>query len=191
MKKNPMPQIGLPTDACRVSGFTDEDTLELHAAEGVLVFVKDKMTALEVAKAIQSLSTLASNLTVTLAAACGLCDNCGDELCEDRENTVKHTFRRGNPAEWVANCSLCHDLLDEGQRIHIPDYLMEEAGIPTDTKLEACTDEDSGEITVTAADIQQDITDICPDILEVLALSGICLAELDELIMLEEIVYGK
>lgn len=191
MKKNPMPQIGLPADACQMSGFTDRDTLELHAAEGVLIFMKDKMTALEVAKAIQSLSTLASSLTVTLAAACGLCDNCGDGLCEDCENTVKRTCRRGNPAEWVANCSLCHDLLDESQCIHIPDYLMEEAGIPAGIKLEACTDEDSGEITVAAADIQQDITDIPPDILEVLALSGICLAELDELIMLEEIVYGK
>ncbi|HHV75595.1 MAG TPA: hypothetical protein GXX41_13355, partial [Thermoanaerobacterium sp.] len=62
MKKNPMPQIGLPADACRMSGFTDKDTLELHAAEGALVFMKDKMTALEVAKAIQSLSTIASSL---------------------------------------------------------------------------------------------------------------------------------
>lgn len=69
MKKNPIPQIGLPTDACRMSGFTDKDTLELHAAEGALVFMKDKMTALEVARAIQSLSIIASSLTVTLAAA--------------------------------------------------------------------------------------------------------------------------
>lgn len=69
MKKNPIPQIGLPTDACRMSDFTDKDTLELHAAEGALVFMKDKMTALEVARAIQSLSIIASSLTVTLAAA--------------------------------------------------------------------------------------------------------------------------
>lgn len=185
MKKNQMPQTGLPADACEMSGFTDKDTLELHAAKGALVFMKDKMTALEVAKTIQSLSTLASDLTVVLAKACGLCDNCGDELCEDCESSD------GGPAEWVANCSLCHDLLDESQIIRIPDYLMEEAGIPAGAKLEACTDEDSGEITVAAADIQQDITDIPSGILEVLALSGICLAELDELIMLEEIVYGK
>lgn len=53
------------------------------------------------------------------------------------------------------------------------------------------TDEDSGEITVVEADIQQDISDVPPGILSVLAASGVCLAELDELIMLEEIVYGK
>ena len=31
MKKNQMPQIGLPADACERSGFTEKDTLELHA----------------------------------------------------------------------------------------------------------------------------------------------------------------
>ena len=82
MKKNQMPQIGLPADACERSGFTEKDTLELHAGQNALVFLKDKMTALEVANAIQSLSSLASDLTVVLAAACGLCDNCG-EGCED------------------------------------------------------------------------------------------------------------
>ncbi len=103
MKKNQMPQIGLPADACERSGFTDKDTLELHAGPSVLVFMKGKMTALEVANAIQSLSALAADLTVVLASACGLCNNCG-EGCED-----------GCPAEWVAGCSLCHDLLDDSQ----------------------------------------------------------------------------
>ncbi len=56
---------------------------------------------------------------------------------------------------------------------------------------DAYSDEDSGEITVTEADIQQDITDVPPGILAVLAQSGMCLAELDELIMQEEIIYGR
>ena len=179
MKKNQMPQIGLPADACERSGFTDKDTLELHAGPSVLVFMKGKMTALEVANAIQSLSALAADLTVVLDSACGLCNNCG-EGCED-----------GCPAEWVAGCSLCHDLLDDSQTVSIPGYLLEEAGIPVDAKLEAYTDKDSGQITVVEADVQQDITDVPPGILTVLAQSGVCLAELDELIMLEEIVYGK
>jgi len=162
MKKNQMPQIGLPADACERSGFTDKDTLELHAGQNALVFMKDKMTALEVANAIQSLSALAADLTVVLASACGL-----------------------------SACSLCHDLLDESQTVRIPGYLLEEAGIPADAKLEAYTDEDSGEITVVEADIQQDITDVPPGILAVLAQSGVCLAELDELIMLDSIIYGN
>jgi len=52
-------------------------------------------------------------------------------------------------------------------------------------------DEDSGEIVVVEADVQQDITDVPPAIVAILAKSGVCLAELDELIMLEGIVYGK
>ena len=179
MKKNQMPQIGLPADACERSGFTDKDTLELHAGQNALVFMKDKMTALEVANAIQSLSSLASDLTVVLAAACGLCDNCG-EGCED-----------DCPAGCVSACSLCHDLLDDSQTVSIPGYLLEEAGIPVDAKLEAYTDKDSGQITVVEADVQQDITDVPPGILTVLAQSGVCLAELDELIMLDSIIYGN
>ena len=179
MKKNQMPQIGLPADACERSGFTDKDTLELHAGQNALVFMKDKMTALEVANAIQSLSALAADLTVVLASACGLCDNCGEGCADDC------------PAGCVSACSLCHDLLDESQTVRIPGYLLEEAGIPADAKLDAYSDEDSGEITVTEADIQQDITDVPPGILAVLAQSGVCLAELDELIMLDSIIYGN
>ena len=179
MKKNQMPQIGLPADACERSGFTEKDTLELHAGQNALVFLKDKLTALEVANAIQSLSSLASDLTVVLAAACGLCDNCGEGCADDC------------PAGCVSACSLCHDLLDESQTVRIPGYLLEEAGIPADAKLDAYSDEDSGEITVTEADIQQDITDVPPGILAVLAQSGVCLAELDELIMLDSIIYGN
>ncbi|WP_312354743.1 hypothetical protein [Aminipila sp.] len=188
MKDNQaMPQISIPADACRLSGFTAKDALELYAAKGVLMFLKEQMTALEVANAIESLSIIASDLTVLLASACGICNNCGEEEtdcvdCDECQN---------NPAAWVQSCSLCHDLLDENQRIHIPDYLLEEAGIPADAKLEACTDEDSGEIMVTESDIQQDINDVPPGILSVLAASGVCLAELDELIMLERIIHGK
>ncbi|TCK89050.1 hypothetical protein EDC19_2464 [Natranaerovirga hydrolytica] len=185
MKNNQtMPQISFSADACKLSGFTAKDALELYAAKGVLVFLKEQMTALEVANAIESLSAIASNLTVLLASACGICNNCG-EGCTDCDEC------QNNPAAWVQNCSLCHDLLDENQRIHIPDYLLEEAGIPADAKLEACTHEDSGEIMVTEADIQQDINDMPPGILSVLAASGVCLAELDELIMLERIIHGK
>ncbi|WP_166083213.1 hypothetical protein [Erysipelothrix anatis] len=176
-KKN-HPTIMLPECACDTAGFTDKDPLELYVAEGVIVFLKNKMTALEVANTIESLSSLASDLTVTLAAACGICDNCGDE-------------NETNPADWVSNCSLCHDLLDESQNIRIPDYIMEEAGIPAGARLEAFADEESGEIIVAEAEIQQDIKDVPTGILSMLAASGVCLAELDELIMLDRIICSK
>ena len=88
------------------------------------------------------------------------------------------------------HCEVCQSLLDGSGEIHVPAYLLEEAGIPTDAKLEAFPD-DEGAIVVAAADVQQDITDVPPGIVAILAKSGVCLAELDELIMLEEIVYGN
>lgn len=179
-KKNHHP-IMLPKCAFELCSFTGEETLEFHAAEDVLVILKNKMTAMELIHAIDVISEIASELTVALAKACGVCDNCGDESCGGKDG----------PAQWVANCSLCHDLLDDSQNIHLPDYVLEEVGIPKDAKLEAYIDGDSGEITVVESDIQQDISDVPPGILSVLTQSGICIAALDELIMLEEIVYGK
>ncbi len=168
-------------------GFTDAESLAVMAADGVCVIHKGELTALELIHVITALSELASDMTIHLAKACGLCNNCGDENPEAGAECCS----ANNPAEWVANCSLCHDLLDESQNIHIPDYLLEEAGISKGAKLEAYTDGDSSEITVVEADIQQDINDVPPCILSMLAQSGICLAALDELIMQESITYGK
>lgn len=186
--KNNHSVIMLPECAYGTAGFTDKDTLELYVTDGVIVFMKDKMTALEVANTIESLSNLASDLIVTLATVCGICDNCGDENETDYAACGKC---QNSPAEWVSNCSLCHDLLDESQNIHIPDYILEEAGIPADVKLEAFADNESGIITVVEAEIQQDINDVPEGVLSVLAASGVCLAELDELIMLDCIIRSK
>lgn len=179
--------LQIPIDIQQRCGFADAETLAVTAAEGVCVIHKGEMTALELIRLIATLSELASDMTVLLAGACGLCNNCEDENPE----TNKKGGCNHNPAEWVADCSLCRDLLDENQDIRIPDYLLEEAGIPKGTRLKAYTDEDSGEITVVKANIQQDIRDIPACILSVLAQNGICLAALDELIMQESIIYGK
>ncbi len=78
-KKNSHTVI-LPDYACEKAGFTAEDTLELYVTNGILVLFKDNMTAMDMANTIDSLSILASDLIVELAAACGICDNCiGDE----------------------------------------------------------------------------------------------------------------
>lgn len=184
-KKNEQ-TLQIPPAIQQHCGFTDVRALSVVATEGVCVIHKGELTALELARVIAALSELASDMTVQLAGACGLCNNCGDEKPEAGGECRCDQ----NPARWVADCSLCRDLLDESQSVHIPDYLLEEAGIPKGAKLEAYTDEDSGEITVAEADIQQDINDVPPCILSVLAQSGVCLAALDELIMREEIIYG-
>ncbi|MPM67787.1 hypothetical protein SDC9_114711 [bioreactor metagenome] len=179
--------LQIPLAVQQRCGFTDAESLAVTAAEGVCVIHKGELTALELANVITVLSELASDLMVHLAGACGLCNNCDDE----RSEAGTECRSDNSPDRWVADCSLCRDLLDESQNINIPGYLLEEAGIPADAKLEAYTDEDSGEITVVEADIQQDINDVPPGILSVLAQSGVCLAALDELILREEIVYGR
>ncbi len=182
MKNNEYPEIMLPERACELCGFDGEDTLELHTGEDILVILKDKMTAIELVYVISMLSEMATDLTVSLAKACGMCNNCGGE---------DNGTGKNDPAKWVESCSLCRDLMDDSQNIYIPDYLLEEAEISSSVKLEASADKAGGEITVTKAGNQYDISDVPPGILSVLAESGICLAELDELIMQEEIVYGK
>lgn len=180
------------------SALGDAEKLDIAVNDSVCVIHKGKMTVLELTGVIDTLSNLASDLTVVLAQACGFCDNCGrehdGEACDESKCSEACAFLNGcedSPAECVMHCELCQGLIDGSGEVHVPDYLLEEAGIPTDAKLEAYADEDSGEITVVEADIQQDITDVPPAIVAILAKSGVCLAELDELIMLEEIVYGN
>lgn len=172
----------------------DAGVMDVITDDNVCVIVNGEMTVLELVKVIDTLSTLASNLTVILAQACGFCDNCGDDHnCNDSENrkVCTATDCQDAPERWVAHCGLCQSLLDGSGDIHLPDYVLEEAGIPIDAKLEAYADEDSGEITIVEADIQEDITDVPSGIIAILASAGICLAKLDELIMLEEVVYGQ
>lgn len=174
----------------------ESGALDIAVGDEVCVIHKAQMTALELAQVIDSLSTIASDLTVALAAACGQCDNCGDanpEICADcKDNEVCALLNgcKDTPADWVRNCSLCQGPFDKSLQIFIPDYLLGEAGIPKGAKLDAYADEDSGEIVVVEADCQLDITDVPEGVLAVLSAAGVCLAELDELIMLEEIVYG-
>lgn len=176
----------------------DADCLDITSEDDVCVVFKSEMTALELASVIDTLGNLASDLTVVLAQACGFCDHCGEthtaEDCEGQPCSEACASLNGckeTPAEGVMHCELCQGLIDGSGAVRVPKYILEEAGIPTDAKLDVYADEDSGVVTVVEADIQQDITDVPPAIVAILAKSGVCLAELEELIMLEEIVYGK
>ena len=180
-EKNNQQALMLPTEVQTLCGFEAAETLAIKAAEGICLIHKGGLTVLEVAQIITALTEIASDLTVHLAKVAGLCDGCGD--CGSGDDF--------DPAECAAHCTLCHDLFDERQRIHLPDHLLEEADIPVGAKLEAFVDEDSGDIIVTESDIQQDISDLPEGVVAVLAAGGVCLAELDERIVLGDIVYGE
>lgn len=160
----------IPSNIFEVCGFEQTEVLALQARDGVIVLSKQKPMVKEQVSLISSLLELAADLTTALGKAAGFCDNCGEGGEFD-------------PTECAKGCELCQDILDGGG-ITLPDYLLEEAGIPKDSELEAFTGED-GEIVVMAAERQYDVTDFPPQVLTALVESGVCIAGLDERIMLE------
>ncbi len=166
----------LPEEIAGEIGFSKGDRLKLHVMPQAAVTTKSVLTATELIQAVAGLSELSTRLTVALAKACGQCDGCGKGY--------------KNPAEGVMNCTICQSILDRDE-VYIPADILAEAGIPEGAKLEVYADEESGLITVEESEEGFDIRDVPPQILEMLALSGVCLAELEELVILEETVYGK
>ena len=166
------PLTVIPDEIVATCEFDVKSGLALAIAPGVLVLRNKKMTAMNLVKAITTFSELGADLSAKLAKACGFCDNCGD-------------LGKGTPASWAAECDLCAELLDIKNDIRVPDYLREEAGINSKAKLSAETDEESGEIILSEAGYDYDISDVPPELLEVFLLSGVCLGELDEALRLE------
>ena len=169
------PLTAIPDEIVETCEFDVKNGLALTIAPGMLVLRNKKMTAMNLVKAITTLSELGADLTAKLAKACGFCDNCGDR-------------GEGTPASWAAECDLCSELLDINNDIHVPDYLRDEAGITSNAKLTAETDEDRGEIILSEAGYDYDISDVQPELLEVFRLSGVCLGELDEALRLERVI---
>lgn len=154
--------INLPVEEMEDSETMDCEEIEITALEGAIVGMKANMNVMELIKVAEGLKSLSEELIIHLAEICGRCEDCS--YCERYED------------------------YDE---IIVPDYLLEEAGIPTDAKLCACTEEDSGEITIMQADYDYDISDIPKFVIDIFEKSGICIRELEERLMMEDIVYGE
>lgn len=154
--------LSIPSAALKVSHF-EKEKVELHALEDVVVVTKGQMTAMEMIHVMESLNQLSSELAVQLAMACGPCGGCGGDGCPYED--------------------------DEGYDIDLPDYLKEEAGIPKNAKL-CATVEAEGAVTIMEAGYDHDLRDVPPRLLAVIQASGICLGELEERLITEEIVYG-
>ncbi len=170
---NPLTLI--PDEIVATCEFDVKSGLSLAIAPGVLVLHNKKMTAINLVNAITTFSELGADLTAKLAKACGFCDNCGDR-------------GKGTQASWAAECDLCEELLEIKNDIRVPDYLRDKAGITSKAKLSARTDAESGEIILSEAGCDYDISDVPPELLEVFRLSGVCLGALDETLRLEHVI---
>ena len=153
--------ISLPNEILNAADLTGCDEIEFNTLENAVVAMKTTMNAMELIKVAEGLKNLSEELIVHLAGICGRCHD----------------------------CSYC-ERFEEFDEIIVPDYLLEEAGIPKDAKLCACTEEDSGEIIVMQADYDYDIADVPKFVIDIFEMSGICIRELEEKIMMEDIVYG-
>ncbi len=140
----------------------DVGKLEATTIKNGLVFMKSEMTAMEVVETLKELKQVVEELYFTLADADGICECCD---C---------------PAE-----------TEDSVSIKLPQFILEDAGIPKDAKLCAYTNEGSGEVTVIEAEYKHDLSDIPKDILQMLKAMGVCMAGLNNRLMSEEIIYGK
>jgi len=153
--------VSLPNEILNTCDLTGCDEIEFNNLDNAVVAMKTTMNAMELIKVAEGLKNLSEELIVHLAGVCGRCQD----------------------------CSYC-ERFEEFDEIIVPDYLLEEAGIPKDAKLCACTEEDSGEIIVMQADYDYDIADVPKFVIDIFEMSGICIRELEERIMMEDIVYG-
>lgn len=156
--------LKLPYAALKLSGLGEEERLELRILEGTAVLLPTAMTAMELLRAAGSLNELASELLTELACACGPCGDCGlDGTCDAQRPD-------GTP------------------RIRVPDWALRGAGIPEDAKL-VC-DVDEGTVHIVRADFEHDLSDVPPQLLKALRDAGVCMAELEELLMAGDVVCG-
>lgn len=140
----------------------DVGLLDATIIKSSVVLTKSQMTAMDVLETIEGLEEILKELYNALVGATGIC-------CKDCDQ----------------------DETEDAVTIKLPEFILEEAGIPKDAKLCAFTTEASGEVTVMEADYKHDLTDVPEDMLRLLKDIGVCLSCLNECLMSERIIYGK
>lgn len=156
-------KLVIPNTVMAMSGFERGGMVEIRALTDAVVILKKEMTAMELANAVDGLQRLAVELLAELAGVCGPCQDCGSGECPaapDRTATV------------------------------LPEEVRKDAGIPEGAKLRACPGEERGTVRVSQADYRYDLTDVPDWERSVLESLGVCLGDLKDLLMSEDIVYG-
>ncbi|MFI3226625.1 MAG: hypothetical protein R3Y09_04350 [Clostridia bacterium] len=140
------------------------EMITLSATNGLILLKNTDMTALEVIETIGALDQLTVQLYTALLSKFTQDDDCD---C----------------------CSFCEDYLEDS--VAVPDWALEAVGLPLGTKLCICAEEDSERIVLEPVEHTHDITDIDEEMLVTLSDMGICLGELNESIMRDEVIYSE
>ena len=142
------------------------ESLELHLLNQAAVVIPGQMTVMELIQTVDALQGLAADLLAVLGASCELCDVCQSDLLCDLMKGEIHP------------------------EVSIPDFVLEEADLDPDYKLTFAVNPEDGKIQITEADHRFDLTDLPPDLVDTLRESRVCLADLEEKLMQEDVVYG-
>ncbi len=141
-----------------------KDKSLVHVYPKAIVVMDMEMTALEVIDTILSLEDATKRLYQTLFAQFAN----DDDDCD--------------------NCTFCEEFMEDS--VKIPAWAMEAAGLDPDTKLGIIAEEDSERIVLEPLDCEHDLSDVPLETQHKLRDMGVCLGELNESIMREELVYG-
>lgn len=148
--------------------------VSLFSIDNIVMLTKTEMTAMEVVKLIDSLTQILQNYVEALAESCGKPDIRNENL---KENEAYYDCE---------NCSYCNAITAEV--IHLPDELLKIAGIPKGTKLSAFIEENAEIIHIEPAEYEYDISDVPKHLITLFANYGICLGELDALLISGEVI---
>lgn len=166
IKNTTKKKLVIPNAAMELGGFEKGAPVEIQVMDDAVVILKKEMTAMELIHAVEALQTLTLELNQHLAVSCGPCEGCdghGGEECPaepDRTGTV------------------------------LPEAVRRESGIPDNAKICSWPGEIAGTAMVAAADYRYDLSDVPEWELSVLRSMGVCLEELEERLMSEEVIYG-
>ena len=152
-------------ETLEVCGFLPNDPLSVHVGENTVLVVPESMTAMET---VNTIGVLSSILTALLDALRDVCGTCGDQLKEDI-----------CPAGCQAP-NRCPYKDVRGPLVTLSESIRREMGIAPDAKVDCFVDE--GELVVTAADHDHDITDVPESVRALLSFAGVCPGRLDQVL---------
>lgn len=159
-------EIRITVENLETANLSEWERLELHLLDQSAVVIPGNMTAMELIRTTEALQGLIFELFTALERSCEHCDNClMDESCKLMTESVH-------------------------PKVDVPACVLEEAGIAPEKKLAYLADPGSGEVRIVEADYRFDLTDLCPELLDVFRKKGICMSDLEEKLMREAIIYG-
>ncbi len=136
--------------------------MTIRQLEKAIVLTKTEMTALDLVQTISSLESIILEFYKVLVDRFPVTENC--DFCRNCEGNY-------------------------GLDIKLPKWALDEIGVETEAKLDIFVDEENGQIVLEPKEYDHDLSDISAEMKQQLSDMGVCLGDLEESIIVEEIIY--